>query len=480
MTSHGRLSIVVLGAGVAGLAAALGLARDGHSVTLVERDPVDIGEPVEAFGWDRRGIPHYMQPHAFTPRGRREMRETFPDVFDALVAAGAWDLDLRPKIRGETDRPGDEDLAYLAARRPLIEWGLRRAVLAEPNIRVVAGTRATGFLASAGGRTGAIPTIMGVATSAGSLAADVVIDAMGRRSPAHGWVATAGGRPMDERSSECSIIYYSRYYRVRDGATLPETPSIPGPRGDLGYGAFTTFPGDNRTFAALIATPPGDQELKAVRDVRAYEAATRTMPALDAWTNPETSEPITAVLPMGSLQNTLRTPQSDRPPAIGLISVGDSICHTDPVASLGLSFAFIHARHLVTVLRDRSDPADAVLAFHALAGFEMEERFGYIGAIDDIRLRLWSGETVDYTHRDGGAYPYFTFAANGIASLAGGDVFRALVRRNTFLDPLSVLDENVELQLRLEAFYAELAAANRPRPGPPRDQLLEVMAAATA
>ena len=48
------------------------------------------------------------------------MRSTFPDVFDALMAAGAWDLDLRPKLPGPP-LPEDEDLAYLAVRRPLIE-----------------------------------------------------------------------------------------------------------------------------------------------------------------------------------------------------------------------------------------------------------------------------------------------------------------------------------------------------------------------
>ncbi len=122
-------SIVVLGGGVAGLAVALALARDGHRVTLIERDEVAVGEPLEALDWDRRGIPHFMQPHAFTPRGRKEMRWTFPDVFEALLAAGSWDLDLRPKIRGGEPRPDDDELVFLAARRPVIEWALRRAVL---------------------------------------------------------------------------------------------------------------------------------------------------------------------------------------------------------------------------------------------------------------------------------------------------------------------------------------------------------------
>src|SRR5258705_10499651 len=115
-------SVVVLGAGVAGLAASLALARDGHSVTLVERDPFRVGEPLDALDWERKGIPHFQQPHAFTPRGRKEMLETFPDVSDALITAGAWDLDLRPKIRGGETRPDDAELAFLAVVRPLTAW----------------------------------------------------------------------------------------------------------------------------------------------------------------------------------------------------------------------------------------------------------------------------------------------------------------------------------------------------------------------
>jgi hypothetical protein len=101
-------------------------------------------------------------------------------------------------------------------------------------------------------------------------------------------------------------------------------------------------------------------------------------------------------------------------------------------------------------------------------------------AIDETRRRLWAGESIDYTHASGGAYPFFTYAASGLSSLADGDVFRALVRRNMFLDPLTVLDDDLAMQQRLEGFYAELAAANRPKPGPSRDELVEVMTSAAA
>src|SRR5262249_5266211 len=148
ITRDGRVSpsvtkIAVLGGGVSGLAASLALARDGHEVVLVERDEFVVGEPLDAPGWVRHGIPHFLQAHAFPSRGRRELKTHFPDVFDALIDAGADDIPLWPKLRGE-HRPEDEELAILGVRRPLIEWALRRAVVAQPGIRIDSGVKVEG------------------------------------------------------------------------------------------------------------------------------------------------------------------------------------------------------------------------------------------------------------------------------------------------------------------------------------------------
>src|SRR5512143_2581706 len=129
------LRVAVLGAGVSGLAAALSLARAGHAITLIERDDLEVGEALDSVDWARRGIPHFLQAHAFTSRGYKELREQFPDVLKALIEAGAGDIDLARKIPGPP-APGDEHLRMLGVRRPLIEWALRRAIVAEPNVRV--------------------------------------------------------------------------------------------------------------------------------------------------------------------------------------------------------------------------------------------------------------------------------------------------------------------------------------------------------
>src|SRR5712671_6058164 len=68
------LSVAVLGAGVSGLATALALGRAGHAVALIERDEVTVGEALDSVNWRRQGIPHFLQAHAFTSRGQRELR----------------------------------------------------------------------------------------------------------------------------------------------------------------------------------------------------------------------------------------------------------------------------------------------------------------------------------------------------------------------------------------------------------------------
>jgi 2-polyprenyl-6-methoxyphenol hydroxylase-like FAD-dependent oxidoreductase len=474
MPRMATMSVAVLGAGVTGLAAALALGRAGHAVTVIERDHVTVGEALDAVDWPRRGIPHFLQAHSFTARGRSELRALFPDVYQALLDAGARDVDLRPKLRGPL-RPEDEELQMLGVRRALIEWGLREAVLREPGITVRSGVQVVGL----DGTIGEVPRVTGVRTSDGPFHADLVVDAMGRRSPIPDWIEVLGGRRMSEVSSDCGVIYYTRYYRVRKGASLPDGPWVPTPRSDLGYGLFSSFPGDNDTFAGLIAISPGDQELKVLRHTAAFDAATATMPALHSWTNPDTSTAITDVLPMGSLQNTLRTFVDGRPPTIGLISVGDALCHTDPVFALGLSFGLVEARELTAAIEAHGSDLEAVaLRFEAAVRQPMVERYANASAVDGLRLRAWQGEALDVAHRDGGAYPLFAFAAGNAAALVDGDVFRTMIRRNYFLDPLSVLDDDVAMQERIERIFTDLRAIPRPRPGPSRDELIEVMRSA--
>jgi 2-polyprenyl-6-methoxyphenol hydroxylase-like FAD-dependent oxidoreductase len=449
-------SVTVLGGGVAGLAAALLLARDGHRVTLIERDPLPLGAPEDAPGWPRKGIPHFLQPHAFIPRGREELRSHFPDVYADLLAAGAQEVDLRRKLPGEPV-PEDEALQYLGARRPLLEWALRRAVTGEPGITVRDGEHVRG-LAVEGGR------VTGVLLDGGAVPADVVVDALGRRTPTPQWLADHG-LPTETEASDCGVVYYSRYYRCRSGFDLPDGPFLLSPRGDLGYFGYSTFPGDNGTFATVLAVPPGVGEWRLLREEAAYEAVVARIPALAAWADPSGVDPITDVLPMAGLRNSLRHWDT----GAGLLPIGDAAAHVDPVLAHGLPFALVHAAEVTRALREHEDPADRAAGYAAATERELRERFDFATALDAQRLRMWLGQPVDLS--PDGDYALFSQLAAGAAATRDPDVFRVFLRRIGLLDSTAVLDDDPALHRRIEQVFTDMRAVPRPRQ-PSRDEMI--------
>ena len=366
------MKFVVAGGGVAGLAASLAVARAGHDAVVLERDFVHPGGPPEsAFELERRGIPHYFQPHSFLPRGRRLLADWAPDVLETLLDAGADPQDLALKLKGPR-QPGDEDLVYLWVRRPIIEWALRRAAAAEPGVDIRAGVQVIGLLASENGA----PRAAGVAVDEGDpVRGDVVVDALGRyRCPA-GW-PRAVGQPTDS-----GAIYYCRYFELADGVEHLDAPIL-NPRGDLGYMGFNVFRGDNRTFAVILLAPAADRELRVLRHEAAWQAACAAIKPLDVMTSADYGRPITDVMPMGGLMNVDRTGD---PGVSGIIAAGDALCHTDPAFAYGLSFALAHAQALAHAAGEAPDVDAVAERYRADAGPEARDRHALVCATDEAR-----------------------------------------------------------------------------------------------
>ena len=109
------------------------LCRDGHDVTILERDPEPApGSADEAWArWERDGVVQFHQPHFLLPRGRMLLEEMLPDVAAAIDDAGGLRFDLLslmpPSIADRTPRDGDERFRTLTARRPVLEHVLGRA-----------------------------------------------------------------------------------------------------------------------------------------------------------------------------------------------------------------------------------------------------------------------------------------------------------------------------------------------------------------
>ena len=117
--------IVVVGRGIVGLGASLILARDGHQVTVLERDPAPPPSPERAWeGWERRGVNQFHLLHFFQPRYREVMEANAPDVVAALLDAGGLVVNpLRDVPEAVTGgfREGDERYDAVTARRPVAE-----------------------------------------------------------------------------------------------------------------------------------------------------------------------------------------------------------------------------------------------------------------------------------------------------------------------------------------------------------------------
>src|ERR1700730_11169877 len=106
--------IVVTGAGISGLTTSMLLARDGHQVTVLERDPAPPPpDPTSAWdAWERRGVNQFRLLHFFLPRFRAAVESELPALAKALDHAGALRFNPIAVIPADFTggfREGDDD-----------------------------------------------------------------------------------------------------------------------------------------------------------------------------------------------------------------------------------------------------------------------------------------------------------------------------------------------------------------------------------
>ena len=465
----------MLGAGLAGLSASLAFGRTGRRVILLERDgPVKDGAPDDVFDrWDRPGIAHFRQPHNFLGLARRVLREEAPDVLGAVIALGGLENRQYELLPGET-QPDDKAFVSICARRPVFEIALRRAVDAEPRITVEADTRVVGLLAGSARPNGGV-RITGTRTDDGQeIEADLVVDALGRTSQLPSWLDALGARSPLERRAECGLLYYSRHFRFRPGVEMPAVPALlRGPRGEIGYMAYSVFVEDNRTFAPVLMIPPWERDLRALRFEEAYMAAALAMPALVPWVHPDQSDPITPVLPMGSLQNLHRSLLVDgEPVAVGIQPIGDALCHTNPTFAYGASLSLRHGFTLARITSQADDAREIALAFDDAVGADAASRFDAVSAEDRDRLRLWQGEPID-VRRPGDSIALFLRMTAYPAAAKDPDLFRAVARRVNLLDPPDAMEHDQTLIERAQRIAGD--GGPPAQAGPARAELLDAV-----
>jgi 2-polyprenyl-6-methoxyphenol hydroxylase-like FAD-dependent oxidoreductase len=428
---------LIVGSGPTGLLLGAALARRGHEVTSVDRDPGPTGAT-----WVRRGVMQFEHAHGFRPQVPRVLAAEWPEALDSWLSLGAESVEVpNPASSGQVQ--------VVRSRRSTFERALRLAAEKQPGLTLRTG-HVDGLVLDRGRVTGA-------RVDGSFVEADLVVDASGRAGRL-GRSSALGGAP--DLDGDCGLAYVDRTYRLRRGAEPGPLMSPVANIADFeGYQSLV-FLHESGHFSVVLVRPTRDPALKALRFETAFDAACGAIPSLAEWTDPARAHPTSGVLVGGALRNVYRR-QSHTP---GLVAVGDSVATTTPTRGRGIAMACMQVAALLALLDGGADPATVSQPFGAWCDRHIEPWVADHVAIDGRTVRRWRGEDLD---------PDGPLTSDLIAAAAEADPRIGQYAAGYFA--MTALPET----LRPAEPWARAAYQDgwRPAytPGPTRDELVEVI-----
>ena len=437
------MRVAIIGAGPAGLFLGAGLARRGHQVIAVERDP----GPAADGSWPRRGVMQFHHAHAFRYQVVQALEQELPGALHRWLAAGAEPVRMRLPDGGEIPMG-------VRSRRMTFERALRATALHQPGVQVHCGhaedvTRRHG-------------RARGIRVDGTDLAADLVIDASGRAGR-----VTRSLRPAPASGGPCGIAYVDRQYQLHPGAEPGPLLSPIAWQADLdGYQAII-FLHEHGIFSVLLVRPAADPVLSQLRHEAPFSAACQAIPGLADWVDPARSRPITPVLPGGPLLNAYRgqTGPDGHLALPGLVFVGDAVATTTPTFGRGITTTLLQAQQLLRLIDEHGTDTGAIgESFDAWCAEQIRPWVDDHVHMDEATRRRWAGQDIDLSQ----PLPSDRILAAATADPSIRAAAVGYVRMTSLPSSLGAIEP------RARALYTN-GWRPSPAPGPSRDELADIV-----
>ncbi|MFC4951248.1 FAD-dependent monooxygenase [Pseudonocardia sp. GCM10023141] len=423
---------VVLGGGMAGLAAARVLSDHADEVLIIERDGTDVT------AGPRPGVPQGSQVHALLPAGQVQLDRWFPGFTAAAVAAGAEPPDpagIKLIINGvlrTAPMPASQSPALITTR-PFLEAMVRSRTTALPGVTFLVG-RAEGIRVDGDRVTGArYITTDGEPVT---VDADLVVDAMGRSSRMSNWLEADGWPSPPLRRMPIKLNYATALFErdprisdvsvsvVQQEATADGLPRI---------GGINAVEGNR--WIMLIA---GYGDDKPSRDAADYaQRCRRDFPSFFG-DIAERARMIGDVVTFHQAESRRRDFHLlDRLPA-GFIAAGDAVASFNPIYGQGMTSGILHASCLSMWLRSGDGDPAGPLQRPAMPYFEQ------VKVVVDAAWQVSTFADLALPHVEGPyppAYPLIRWISGEVAtaSMTDATINAALTRVTTMQAPPSSL-----------------------------------------